>query len=194
MVAMALTPHPTVWYRIDQKNFEKKLRGLLKRGHDLRPAFHTIGRMFRQSRKTIFRLKSSGGYPDLSPRYKLQKQKEVGFTYPILKKGQSHLISSKSKSYGLADSVTNIRHPNNITIVHKKEFAFGTNVPYAKYHNSGKTPRRKIPLRKFVFWGEEAPRTMRNMTDATKKFSGRALAVIRNFIAREKTDLKRGRQ
>ena len=175
-------PHPTVWYEVDEKNFEKRLRKLVKRGKNLSPAFQEIGNMFRQSRKTIFALKGPGGYPDLSPKYKKQKGKPkkrggAGFVYPILK-----------RTGKLEKSITRISDGNNITIIRPKAFAFGTNLPYAKYHNSGRTPRRKIPLRKFVFWGPEAPRTMRNLTSKTKNFHERAIRVIARFIAREKKD------
>ena len=170
-------PHPKIWYQIDQKKFDRMLRGLVRRGRDLSPAFHAIGRMFRKSRKTIFALKSPGGYDDLNPLYKDKKIREKGFAYPILK-----------YSGMLEKSLTNIGHPNNITIVEKKSFAFGTNVEYAKFHNSDKKPRKKIPLRKFVFWGPEAPRTMRTMTARTKDFSARAIKVIKNHIAREKAN------
>ena len=170
--------HPEIWYHKDERRFNKRLKQLIKRSNNLKPAFHTIGRMFRQSRRTIFQLKSPGGFPDLTPRYKSRKAKEVGFIYPILK-----------RTGRLEKSLTERGHPDNITVIDKKSFALGSRVPYAKYHNSGR-PRRKIPLRKFVFWGPEAPRTMRNMTYQTKNFADRALAVIKEFIARDRRDSK----
>lgn len=158
---------------VDQEKFEKKLRGFIKRADDLSPAFHTIGQMFRQSRKTIFDLKSSGGYPDFKTEAsKQQKIREVNFAYPLLlRKGR------------LRDSIINISHRHNINIIQKKDFAFGTSVPYAKYHNSDKRPRNKIPQRKFIFWGAES-RQFQELTEKTRTFQGRAVEVIRKYLVR----------
>ena len=158
---------------IDRKNFDKELRGLINRADDLSPAFLTIGKMFRQSRKSIFKLKGPGGYKDLHPVYKSWKRYHMGTPYPILK------LSGE-----LEDSVINIANPHNINIITRKSFAFGTNVEYAKFHNSLKKPRNKMPLRMFIFWGEEAPSTMRNRTDATRKFAERARRVLMNYLIR----------
>lgn len=158
---------------IDKKQFEAKLAKLVKRHKDLSPVFVAIGEMFRQSRKTIFKLKGRGGYKDLSPRYKKRKEKKFNFIYPILKASGHMEKSIISKS-----------HAKNITIVSKRDFAFGTRVPYAKYHNSDKprTKSSRIPLRKFIFWGPEAPRRVRKQTNDVHKFSGRAIQAIKAFI------------
>ena len=165
---MALT---TNFHEIDKVRFEKKLRRLLKKASDFSPAFHTIGRMFRQSRETIFDLQGPGGYPDFkTEKSREQKIKAVGFDYPLLyRKGN------------LWSSIVNLSHKNNITIIKKKSFAFGTSVPYAKYHNSDKTPRRKIPQRKFIFWGVEA-RQFEGLTEETRTFHGRAVKVLKNYL------------
>ena len=172
---------PNIEMTIDARAFDRKLAKLINNADDLSPAFHTIGRMFRQSRKTIFQLRGAGGWArdgrDLAPATKARKIRDPrsrAKPYPILK-----------YTGELEKSLTTVGHKHNVNIVTKKAFAFGTNLPYAKYHNSLKKPRRKMPLRMFVFWGPEAPRTMRNRTDATKKFYVRALRVLENFITRD---------
>lgn len=170
-------PYPDIWYDIDRTEFNFKLKKLLDASKNLAPAFHTIGRMFRQSRKSIFKLKSPGGYYPLSPRYEQWKKrnpKSKARPFPILK-----------LSGDLEKSVTSVGHPNNVNIVLPRQFAFGTNLWYAKYHNSQKKPRRKIPLRMFIFWGPEAPATMRNRTDETKNFHERAIRVLKDFLIKD---------
>lgn len=162
-----------IFHKIDKARFERKLRRLLKASDDFSPAFGTIGMMFRQSRKTIFDLKGPGGYPDFkTEKSKQQKIRETGFAYPLLFR------------YGqLRDSIINTSNPYNISIIKKKTFAFGTKLPYAKYHNSDKTPRRKIPQRKFIFWGAES-RKFQNLTEETRTFQGRAVAILKDYIVR----------
>lgn len=163
----------STFWQTDKREFEKKLRKLIKRGNDFSPVFHTIGEMFRQSRKTIFDLGSAGGYPDLKESTKRQKAKEVGFLYPILFRHGS-----------LRSSLVDRSDPDNITIIKKTSFAFGTKLHYAKYHNSNKTPRKKIPQRKFVFWGAES-RKFQHLTEATRTLEGRAIESLKKFIARD---------
>lgn len=161
------------FWKADKHKFEKKLKRLLDRADDFRPAFHTIGQMFRQSRKTIFDLKGPGGYPDFKTEAsKEQKIREVGFAYPLL-----------LRTGRLFGSIVDKSHPENVTIIQKKGFAFGTRVSYAKYHNSNKTPRRKIPQRKFIFWGVES-RKFRRLTEDTRTFQGRAVRVLKDYIVR----------
>ena len=181
---MAQPPaHPISWYSIDKRSFEEKLRKLIERGDDLSPAFHTIGRMFRQSRKSIWQLKSSGGYPDFKDGpngpYARRKEYLIGQKYPLL-----------FLTGDLKDSVIDAGHTDNINIVRPKWFAFGTRIPYAKYHNSEKAGKGIIPPRKFIFWGPEAPRTAK-ITRPVASFSGRALKVLANFIARDRANAVR---
>ena len=168
----------TKFWKVDKSRFEKRLRSLLKRTKDGRPAFHAIGQMFRQSRKTIFSLKGPGGYPDFKggPDAPYPKRKEylIGRKYPFL-----YLSGT------LAESVTKLGADGNINIVKKNKFQFGTSIPYAKYHDSEQTPRTTIPQRKFIFWGPET-RKFRNLTNSTRNFYGRAIKILENYIAREK--------
>ena len=170
---MAKTLESSFW-KVDKRIFEQKLRKLIHRSKDFSPAFHTIAESFRQSRKTIFALGSAGGYPDFkTPESKQAKYNAVRFYYPLLFR------------YGqLRDSVVNTGNPYNINIIKKKSFALGTSIPYAKYHNSNKKPRKKIPQRKFIFWGAEA-RKFQNLTEETRTFRGRAIKTLENYIKRD---------
>lgn len=168
--------------RIDDRVFKKKMRALLNQLEDFSPVFLTIARMFYQSRRSIFRLKSRGQYKDLSTGkdgkggYKRWKElKYNGRIYPILRAEGT-----------LMRAITNMGGPGNYTRIGKKFFVVGVDdkdIPYAKFHNS-RRPRSKMPFRPFVFWGEEAPATMVNMTHETKKLHARAIASLKRFIKR----------
>lgn len=160
-----------VWHEIDREKFDSRLRKLLKRTDDLSPAFLTIGHMFRQSRKTIFDLRSPGGYQDLSKKYKPRKQKRWGFAYPILKASGS-----------MEKSIINRGNKYNIDIPKKKELTLGSKHPILKYHNAD-GPRKKIPQRKVIFWSAESRNAQK--TRPTNTFGDRAIKTIREFILRE---------
>ena len=159
-------------WQIDAKKFEKILKRLLKRSDDWRPLFFTLGKNFRKSRESIFALGGPGGYKDLSPRYKKLKEDLFGNAYPILK------ISGE-----LERSVTQENDPDNISIVDRRSFVFGSKDPILKFHNSDKTPRKKMPLRKVIFWGPEAPKTMPH---ESQKFYDRAKNAMLRYLVREK--------
>ena len=130
---------------------DKEVRQLLKRmakvTNDLTPFLVTIAEELRQSRKAIFKLTSRGAYPELSEKYKIRKQKDVGFAYPILK-----------RTGRLEKSITESGGENIAEIRNKKSLFFGTQVDYGKYHQSDE-PRKKIPLRKFLFIGSDETRS-----------------------------------
>lgn len=184
--------YPAITAQIDKRRFEDRLRRLVRKADNLAPAFLTISKMFRQSRKSIWQLKSAGGYKDLSPQYKKWKTKTKRIFHQDSYWGTGRMMRNKARPYPilklsgeLEKSVTQKNHPNNVTIITKNSMALGTSMWYAKFHNSDKA-RGIMPLRKFIFWGPEAPRTMRNRTDETKNFAKRALNVIENYITRER--------
>jgi len=134
-------------YNVDNdKSFKLALEAATKASDDLRIPFGLISKDFYRSQKAIFGLKGPGKYPDITPETKKQKQREVGFIYPILKR----------KGF-LEASLTSPRGAGAINIITKKELGIGTAVPYAVFHQSDE-PRKKIPLRKMLFIGPEAPR------------------------------------
>lgn len=123
----------------NDKDFNLAIDRLAKVTNDFRIPFGLIAKEFYQGNKKIFNLKSAGKYPDLSEKYKVTKQRQVGFVYPIL-----------VKSGRLASSLVNPGDPETIRNISKTGLELGSEVPYLKFHQSDK-PRTKIPLRKAVF-------------------------------------------
>lgn len=118
---------------------------------DLRIPFGLILADFYRSEQAIFKLKSPGQYPDFKnggpeSRYAKLKQKDVGFKYPLL-----------VRTGKLAASVLSKDAIGSIAFIGPTELTIGTRIPYGIYHQSD-SPRRKIPLRKFLFIGPEAGR------------------------------------
>lgn len=137
-----------VSYSIDNdKRFRNAIDRAKREISDLTIPLRQIGDDFYKSEQVIFDLKSPGQYPDLSEKYKIAKKKKAGFVYPILK-----------RTGRLAESVLAPDAPDAIfNIIDKDTLIIGTKVPYGVYHQSD-DPRKKIPLRKFLFIGPEAPR------------------------------------
>jgi phage gpG-like protein len=134
--------------------FKRGLDRTMSEIQDLRIPFGLILQDFYKSERAIFQLKSAGKYPDFqgekSPagftKYKWRKIKRYGFAYPLLK------ASGK-----LEKSITTPNSEGSIANISPLSLIFGTQIPYAIYHQSD-APRSKIPLRKFIFIGAEAPR------------------------------------
>lgn len=121
---------------------------------DLRIPYGLILQDFYKSQRAIFKLKSAGLYPDFKGErdqdgktpYQKRKLKKFGFDYPLLKAtGKLEKSTTTPNSEGSVSKIT------PLTLV------FGTSIPYAIYHQSD-SPRSKIPLRKMIFIGPEAPR------------------------------------
>lgn len=136
----------------NDKAFEEKIKIAYELVGDLTIPFQQIVKDFRRSRKAIFSLRGPGKYEPFKGKkningntpYQQRKIAKYGFDYPLLR-----------ATGRLADSVTG-ETGDSIVIIEKKLLAFGTRVPYAVYHQSD-APRGKIPLRKFLFIGPEAP-------------------------------------
>lgn len=142
-----------------------------KDAKDLKIPLKLVGKDFRKSRTALFTLKGPGLYDDLAPSTKKTKKRKFGSIYPIL------VASGR-----LRDSVTIESHPENISRIGKLSADLGTRVPYGVYHQSDK-PRTKIPLRKFLFVGPEAPRFARG--NDLKGFPERALNTLNTYILRK---------
>lgn len=125
--------------------FKRQIEQALSKVGDLRIAFKLIAKDWRKSNRAQFTLRSSGLYPALSPRYAERKKKEVGDKPILVRSGR------------LRDSVTGQPNGDSILNITKTSLLMGTKVPYGIYHQSDE-PRKKIPLRKFLFIGPEAPR------------------------------------
>lgn len=136
-------------FQVDpDRSFDKALKALAKVTSDFRVPLQKIAEDFYRTQKPIFEMKGPGPYPDLSTLYKIRKRRLYGFIYPILKaNGRLAKAASEQGASG------------NITEINETDVSFGVNentIPYAAFHQSD-APRRKIPLRKFLFIGPEAP-------------------------------------
>ena len=151
-------------YSVDN---DKKFRGALKKAsevsQDLRVPFGLILKDFYKSEQAIFKLKGPGKYPpfkgakdvDGKTRYQKAKVKAVGFDYPLL-----------VRTGALSASVLGPNNRGSIANIAPLSLIFGTSIKYGIYHQSDDA-RSKIPLRKFLFIGPEAP------TFATDEQQGR---------------------
>lgn len=129
---------------------DKKFRNALERVSvdikDLRIPFGLIAKDFYRSERAIWNLKSPGLYPDLAPSTKADRIRRGQPIYPILR-----------RSGFLEASMTNPNDPDAICRITPDSLTIGTTVPWAIYHQSDK-PRTRLPQRKFLFIGPEAPR------------------------------------
>lgn len=97
----------------------------------------------KKTGKTTTRYEGTAGGGE-SP-YQHWKIKKYGFDYPLL-----------IRTGSLQKSLSGPNNPGSISSVTKLSMAFGTSIAYGIYHQSDE-PRSKIPLRKFLFIGPEAP-------------------------------------
>lgn len=154
-------------YAVDN---ERKFRNAVERARrectDLRIPLGLITKDFFKSQKSIWALKSPGQYPDLAPSTKRQRWAQGQPVYPILK-----------RSGALEKSMTEPNDPNAIAqIINRSVLVLGTRVPYASHHQFGTF---RIPERKFLFIGPEAPRF------ATNEMMGRPerwLNILNGFV------------
>lgn len=135
--------------------FRRGIERLARATDDFRIPFGLIGKDFYRSNKIIFGLKSAGLYPPLGGfnyRDKVgnktkrelaeeRKKKRVGFAYPLLVGETSTLQKSLSSPSGQGAEF----------FIGRKTLIMGTSVSYAKFHQSDRTPRTKLPQRKMIF-------------------------------------------
>lgn len=149
--------------------FGKALDDALAKVDNLSFAFKEISRDWMKSNKAQFGLKGSGLYPPLSPRYAAQKKRKFPSASILVATGR------------LRDSVTVKGHKDQILSVSKRSLVMGSAVPYGIYHQSDR-PRSKMPLRRFIFIGAEAPSHARR-ADAGRL--ERWLKIIEAEVARK---------
>lgn len=134
----------------NDREFAAAIEKALKSVSDLRLFFTFVAKDWRKSNVAQFTLRGSGQYPPLNPEYKARKTRLRAI--PILVGANR----DGSVSGRLRDSVTGRLNKDSIQVIGKKAMIMGTTVPYGIYHQSD-APRSKIPLRKFLFIGPEAP-------------------------------------
>lgn len=130
----------------NDKEFARQIDKAIRLVGDLRIAFTIIAKDWRKSNKAQFQLKNAGQYPPLSSKYAARKVAGYGNKPILVRTGK------------LRDSVSGTLNSDSIQVIGKNSLIMGTRVPYGVYHQSD-DPRRKIPLRKFLFIGPESPRT-----------------------------------
>lgn len=167
-------------YTVDNdKRFRNALAAAAEISQDFRKPFGLILRDFYKSEASIFKLKSAGKYPPFKgerdkrtgmTKYQAAKKKAVGFDYPLLVRTGS-----------LAASLLGPSNKGSISKVTNLSLIFGTSIEYGIYHQSDEA-RSKIPLRKFLFIGPEAP------TFATSEQQGRLqrwLGIMSDHVLNE---------
>lgn len=141
-------------YSVDNDGrFQKAIEAAYEAVGDLSIAFGLIAQDFYKSEQAIWQLGGPGQYPDLgglkptakkTEAAKRAKERRFGFVYPLLK-----------ATGFLEQSMTSPSGAGSVCEIGPSTLILGTTVPYAIYHQSD-APRRKIPLRKFLFIGPEA--------------------------------------
>lgn len=167
-------------YTVDNdKSFRNALKLASEYSQDLRVPFGLILRDFYKSEQAIFKLKGPGLYPPFkrsvggegrvayttkSGKQRTKKGYVVSTMSPYQKWKVKHFPETGPSGYPLlvrtgklAASLLGPNNPGSISFVGKLSLIFGTSVAYGIYHQSDE-PRTKIPLRKFLFIGPEAPR------------------------------------
>ena len=132
----------------DFNEFIKLVEASQKKVGDLRPALESMAIRWFRSNKALFLLQSKGGYEnDLSDKYKILKERAVGFVYPMLK-----------FTGDLEDSLTNMGNEHAYKqFVGKKGIEVGTTVPYAFFLQEG---TKFMPPRPPVLLGVEKQATV----------------------------------
>lgn len=139
----------------NDRAFKNALDRVSKASQDLRVPFGLISADFYRSQQAIFSLQTAGQYPDFQgpkvgetgkTRYQLYKKDKYGREYPLL-----------VASGALSNSVLGPNNKGSINKITPLSLTIGTSISYGIYHQSSKA-RKKIPLRKFIFIGPEAPR------------------------------------
>jgi phage gpG-like protein len=183
-----------VSYKVENDNaFQKLIDSAFKETRDLRIPFRQIVRVFYQSRKAIFKLKSAGAYPDFKgPKvqdtwknpgrpdqrtrkgeltsYQNVKLKRHGFIYPLLK------ATGKLES-----SITDPNDSNAKQEIDAISLTIITNIPYANYHQQDNPDMgdRTMPTRKFFFIGGETRQSSRDIERYTKIINDHIVKVLK---------------
>jgi hypothetical protein len=158
-------------YSVDNdKAFRNAISEAAKQVGNLSIPFKIIAADFYRSQKAIWQLKSPGMYPDLAESTKRDRIRRKQPIYPIL-----------FRTGFLRNSLTNPKDPDAIYRVTKTSLTIGTAIPYAIYHQSD-SPRKKLPLRKFLFIGSEAPRFANNDQKGRPQ---RWLGILKDYVFKE---------
>ncbi len=125
-------------YAVDNdRSFRTALEKAKALAEDMRRPLELVSKDFFKSQDGLWNTSGAGRYPDLTTRYKIQKENRWGFIYPLLE-----------ASGALRRSLTNPSDSNAVAeIVNRDTLVMGTKLPYARAVQS---------KRKFLFIGPEA--------------------------------------
>lgn len=154
-------------YSVDNdRKFTRALNALAALTDDLTIPLTLISKDFYRSEQAIFNLKGPGRFPDLALSTKAHKKRAGKPVYPIL------VFSGKLKK-----SMTEPNSEGSINeIINNKTLVIGTRIPYGIFHQEG---TKKMPMRKFLFIGPEAPTFA---DDDQKGRLERWLGIINGYI------------
>jgi len=136
--------------QITPRTISERVQELGRELADLRPLFEQFSADFYKDTKRIYGTMRTRPnwknyrFRDLSPKYKKRKKRisPYGKIYPIM------FLTGR-----LVASLTSRQSRDSINIIKRDRFVIGTSVPYAIYHHSKQTPRRRLPRR--ILWDDD---------------------------------------
>jgi phage gpG-like protein len=130
---------------------------LSRRIGDLTPIWPRVAQVFYERERQLFDQQGEGNWRELSPRYGAWKQKHFP-GYPLLQ-----------RSTEMAVSLTNQTSPFSVLDMRPKNFAVGTSVPYAQFHQTGTS---RMPARPPIIIDDGTIQRMLDVvTDELGKFA-----------------------
>lgn len=174
-------------YKVDN---DRRFRDAIARAAEgvksLKVPFGLILQNFYKSEQAIWQLKGPGLYPPF--KHSATISTHNGKRVRTAEGGESPYQKRKLKKYGhdypllvatgaLAASLSGPNNPGSIADIQPLSLTIGTSIHYGIYHQSDRA-RSKIPLRKFLFIGPEAPQF------AKDELAGRAerwLNILNDF-------------
>jgi phage gpG-like protein len=146
---MVTSDKPIVLYKINSAEYDAAVKDALTKVRSLKPVFRGIVKEFYITNRAIFKLKSSGKYPDFKgvrgrdgmTKYQRYKNKRVGGRgYPLLK------FTGR-----LEESITVRGSEDAFEKITDKSLVVGTNVKYGVYHQQPERRGEIMPYRPFLF-------------------------------------------
>ena len=150
--------------KVDPNNqLSRALARARKESADLTAPLTLIAQSWFKTNKAIFALRGPGQYEPLSPKYREQKAKKLGFVYPALL-GRNERIKKAITDPTDSNSVNKILNKKELQVGVRKTGSF----PYAAVHQFGSG---NIPARPYLFVGGEAaaPKDLNKRSDIWAK-------------------------
>ena len=131
--------------KIELSREGKRFLGVLasKKLLDLRGGIVNIGNDYREHRQRVF-----SGREALDPDLAWPPLRRVTSDFKKRRFGNAKIMSGTGV---MRRSIIDIHAPFNFTEISEKRGAFGTSIPYAKFHKTG-LPNRRVKSNKQRFW------------------------------------------